>query len=179
MPMSLEFLKHADAVEPATLDELMDAYGNDVLQYAYAITKDREAAKDVAQETFIKAHYKIDSFRGQSSIRTWLLAIARNVALNHVTSSYWRRVLTFASIKSRQTSMSAEAAYLGRQSAADIWSIIMSLPDKLREALVLDLQHGLSVQEIAALLRIPEGTVKSRLHRARVKVENGMKEWER
>ncbi|WP_027088235.1 RNA polymerase sigma factor [Cohnella panacarvi] len=176
--MGLEYLKHVSAVEAVTLDELMDEYGDDVLNYAYAITKDRELAKDVAQETFIKAHYKIDSYRGQSSLKTWLFAIARNLALNYLSSSYIRRVLSFASVKPRQTAMSAEAAYIGKQSADDIWRIVMSLPDKLREALVLDLRHELSVQEMSGLLRIPEGTVKSRLHRARQKVEAQLKRWE-
>jgi len=51
--MGLEYLKHVSAVEAVSLDELMDEYGDDVLKYAYAITKDRELAKDVAQDTFI------------------------------------------------------------------------------------------------------------------------------
>ncbi len=177
--MGLEYLKHVSAVESFSLDELMDEFGDDVLKYAYAITKDRELAKDVAQETFIKAHYKIDSFRGQSSLKTWLFAITRNTALNYISSSYIRRVLSFANIKPRQTAMSAEAAFMGKQSADEIWLIVMALPGKLREALVLDLQHELSVQEISDLLRIPEGTVKSRLHRARQKVEAQLKKrWE-
>ncbi|MFD0672136.1 RNA polymerase sigma factor [Cohnella sp. GCM10027633] len=176
--MGLEYLKHVGAVESTELGRLMDEYGDDVVKYAYAITKDRELAKDVAQETFIKAHYKIDSFRGQSSVKTWLFAIARNLALNHLSSGYIRRVLSFANIKSRQSAISAEAAYIGKQSADDIWRVIMALPDKLREALVLDLQHELSVHEIAELLRIPQGTVKSRLHRARRKVEQELKGWE-
>lgn len=177
--MGLEYLKHVDAVEATTIDALMDEYGDDVVKYAYAITKDRELAKDIAQETFIRAHRKIDTFRGQSSVRTWLLTITRNMALNQLSSSYLRRVLSFAIVKSRQTAMSAEAAYLGQQSAKDIWQIILALPVKLREVLSLDLQQELSVPEMAELLGIPEGTVKSRLHRARQKVEEAMKGWER
>lgn len=176
--MGLEYLKHVSIGETATTGELMNLYGDEVVKYAYAITKDREAAKDVAQETFIRAHYRIDTYRGQSSLKTWLFAITRNLALNHLSSSYIRRVLSFASIRSRQTAMSAEAAYIGKQSADEIWRMVMALPDKLREPLVLDLQHELSVQEISDLLRIPVGTVKSRLHRARHKIEAGLKRWE-
>lgn len=177
--MGLEYLKHATAAEATTIDALMDAYGDDVVQYAYAITRDRELAKDIAQETFIRAHRKIDTFRGQSSLRTWLFSITRNMALNQLSSSYIRRVLSFAIVKPKQTAMSAEAAYLGEQSAKDIWAVILSLPVKLREVLSLDLRQELSVAEMAELLGIPEGTVKSRLYRARQKVEEAMKGWER
>lgn len=177
--MGLEYLKDATAAEATTIDALMDAHGDDVVQYAYAITRDRELAKDIAQETFIRAHRKIDTFRGQSSLRTWLFSITRNMALNQLSSSYIRRVLSFAIVKPKQTAMSAEAAYLGEQSAKDIWAVILSLPVKLREALSLDLRQELSVAEMAELLGIPEGTVKSRLYRARQKVEEAMKGWER
>ncbi|MFD1904361.1 RNA polymerase sigma factor [Paenibacillus rhizoplanae] len=64
---------------------------------------------------------------------------------------------------------SAEMEYLGDRQVHEIWRLIMSLPDKLREVLVLDLKAELSVREIAELIRISPGTVKSRLHRARHK----------
>jgi len=175
--MGSEYLKHVDSVDGSELRRLMDQYGDDVWKYAYALTKDREQAKDIAQEVFIKAHYSIHTFRGQSSIKTWLLAITRNLSLNYLTSSYFRRILLFGTVKPRQSTPSAESAYIGRQSASELWAIIMKLSNKLREVLVLDLEHDLSVQEMAALLRLPEGTVKSRLHRARKEVENELKGW--
>lgn len=176
--MSSEYLKHVDSVNTSELALLMDQYGDDVWKYAYYLTKNREQAKDIAQEVFIKAHYKIHTFRGQSTIRTWLLTITRNISLNYLSSSYFRRVLLFGSVKSRQAAPSAEADYMNKQAGTDVWSIIMKLSDKLREILVLDLEYDLSTQEMAQLLSLPEGTVKSRLHRARKEVENQLKGWE-
>ncbi|MFC4305537.1 RNA polymerase sigma factor [Cohnella boryungensis] len=177
--MESEYLKHLDSVDGRELRLIMDQYGNDVYRYAYVLIKDREQAKDIAQEVFIKAHRKIHTFRGQSSLRTWLLAITRNLSLNYLTSSYFRRIWLRETVHAGQASPSAEEAYIGRQSEQEIWSIIMSLSKKLREVLVLDLEHGLSVQEAAQLLNLPEGTVKSRLHRARKEVEKRLKGWEK
>jgi len=174
-----EYLKHIDSVDGIELRQLMDRYGDDVWKYAYVLTKDREQAKDIAQEVFIKAHYNIHAFRGQSSLRTWLLAIARNQSLNYLSSSYFRKIGLRESVRPRQTAPSAESAYLGRQSAKDIWDVIFGLSKKLREVLVLDLEHELSVQEAAQVLDLPVGTVKSRLHRARKEVENRLKGWEK
>lgn len=156
----------------------MDQHGDAVWKFAYVLTKDREQARDIAQEVFIKAHSQIHTFRGQSSLRTWLLTITRNLSLNYLSSSYYRRIRLFGAIKPRQTSPSAESAFIGEQSASDIWRIIMNLSNKLREVLVLELDHDLSIQEMAQLLNLPEGTVKSRLHRARKEVENQLKGWD-
>ncbi|MFC6648866.1 RNA polymerase sigma factor [Paenibacillus rhizoplanae] len=65
--------------------------------------------------------------------------------------------------------------YLGDRQVHEIWRLIMSLPDKLREVLVLDLKAELSVREIAELIRISPGTVKSRLHRARHKIQDKLR----
>ncbi|RKP55614.1 sigma-70 family RNA polymerase sigma factor [Cohnella endophytica] len=176
--MGSEYLKHMDSVNETELRLLMDRYGDDVWKYAYVITRDREQARDIAQEVFIKAHYGIRSFRGQSSIKTWLLAITRNLSLNYVSSGYFRKILLFGIVKSRQAVPSAESAYMGERTAGEIWEVILCLPNKLHEVLVLDLEHELPVREIAQLLGLPEGTVKSRLHRARKSVESTMKGWE-
>lgn len=175
--MGSDYLKHIESVDGSELRLLMDQYGDDVWKYAYILTKDREQAKDIAQEVFIKAHYNFHTFRGQSSIKTWLLTITRNLSLNYLTSSYFKKILLFGNVKTRQSSPSAESAFMGKQSAAEVWGIIMNLSKKLREVLVLDLEHDLTVQETAHLLNLPEGTVKSRLHRARKEVENQLKGW--
>lgn len=174
--MEPEYLKHADSIGREEVSELIDQYGEEIWKYAYAITRNAEMAKDVAQETFIKAYYNIHTFRRASSFRTWLLSITRNTAINARRSSYVRRVLLMDRIVPQVTARSAESEYMDRQSAAYIWSVIMGLSRKLREVLILDLEHGLEVREIAALLRISEGTVKSRLYRARRQVEIRMEE---
>lgn len=176
--MEPDYLKHVDSIDGAELRQLMDRYGDDVWKYAYVLTKNREQAKDIAQEVFIRAHYHIRSFRGQSSLKTWLLAIARNQSLNYLSSSYFRKIGLRETVRPKQSAPSAESAYMGKQSAEEIWDVIFGLSKKLREVLVLDLEHELTVQETAQVLNLPAGTVKSRLHRARKEVEKRLKGWE-
>ncbi|QGQ97506.1 RNA polymerase sigma factor [Paenibacillus psychroresistens] len=173
--MESEYLKYIEFVDNTEMYNLMNQYGDDVWKYAYWITNNREQAKDIAQEVFIKAHYKMHTFKGQSSFKTWLLAITRNIAINEMRSSYFRRVLLIGHVIKGKPESSAEAVYIGKQSVEEIWSIIMKLSSKLREVLVLDLEHELSIREISCLLNISEGTVKSRLFRARKKVESKLK----
>ncbi|NGZ77967.1 sigma-70 family RNA polymerase sigma factor [Saccharibacillus sp. VR-M41] len=156
---------------------MMETYGDDVWHYAYFLTRSRDLADDIAQDTFVKAYGALDSFRGEARVKTWLLAIVRNTAFTGRRSAFARRVRLQADPpgKSRE---SAEDEYMRRSDREEIWNAVMKLPDRYREVLVLDLKHGLPLTETAKLLGIAEGTVKSRLHRARAKVAKALKGWE-
>ncbi|TVX96714.1 RNA polymerase sigma factor [Cohnella terricola] len=156
-----------DRMDKTDLYELMTAYGDDVRRYAYAITKNREQAKDIAQEVFLKVYRSIGSFKGDSSMKTWLFTITRNLAINELKSSYMRRIVLLGWVKPQKNERSAEMDYFTEQSVREIRDIIMKLPNKLREVLILTLEHELTMAEIAKLVNVSEGTVKSRLHRAR------------
>ncbi|MFC6549317.1 RNA polymerase sigma factor [Cohnella cellulosilytica] len=166
-----------DSMDNGTLREIMEQYWSEIWNYAYFLTKDREMARDIAQDAFIKSYYKIATYRGQASFKSWLLAIARNTAFRYKRSAFWRRVTLMPRPPAEERTVeSAEAAYWSRQETDELWRIVMDLPDKYREVLTLDILYDLPVKELAALLRIPAGTVKSRLSRARRIVEDKRKE---
>jgi RNA polymerase sigma-70 factor, ECF subfamily len=177
--MQFQYLANTDRLDKTELYNLMTLYGDDVRKYAYSITKSREQAKDIAQEVFIKVFHSVDTFKGQSSLKTWLFTITRNLAINEMKSSYMRRIVLFSRVKPQKTGQSAEMDYIGEQSAREIREIIMSLSIKLREVLILTLEHELTMIEIAKLLNVSEGTIKSRLHRARKIVDSKWKEMKR
>ncbi|REK72063.1 sigma-70 family RNA polymerase sigma factor [Paenibacillus paeoniae] len=166
-------------MDKTELYNLMTQYGDDVRKYAYAMTRNREQSKDIAQEVFIKVYQNIGSFRGQSSFKTWLFTIVRNLAINELRSSYMRRIVLFEWVRSDRTAGSAEAVYLEEQSEKELLDIVLGLSMKHREVLVLHLEHGMTKAEIGQLLNLSEGTVKSRLHRARKIVESKWKEMKR
>ena len=161
-----------------TLREMMEEYGSDVWNYAFFLTRSREQANDISQEVFLKAYKNISNYRGQSSMKTWLLTITRNTAFSW-SKNFWRRFVILGDQTSTVNAPSAEKEALGNQYANRIWEIIMELPDKNREVLVLDIQHGLSIAEMSGLLNVAQGTVKSRLARAREKVRKAIKEDEK
>ncbi len=80
--MPSDELRYAEAYAPViTLREMMDTYGSDVWNYAYFLTRSREQANDISQEVFMKAYRNIGKYRGQSSLKTWLLTITRKYGL--------------------------------------------------------------------------------------------------
>ncbi|MFC4808679.1 RNA polymerase sigma factor [Paenibacillus sp. GCM10023250] len=171
--LHFDYLKHVtDGLDRhAVLGELMAAYGKDVWHFAYFITHSREMADDIAQDVFVKVFQQLYEFRGQSSVKTWLLAITRNTARDVLRSAWVRRVVLLDTIRSHaQTSPSAERESMDKLMAEEVWAAVMELPRKLREVLLLSSRYGLSMSEMADMLRVSPGTVKSRLHRARAAV---------
>nr|WP_258171133.1 sigma-70 family RNA polymerase sigma factor [Paenibacillus sp. R14(2021)] len=177
--MQFEYLKHVtDGLDRhAVLNELMAAYGKDVWNFAFFYTHSREMADDIAQDVFVKVFQQLYDFRGQSSIKTWLLSITRNTARDVLRSAWVRRVVLFDTIRTRSHhSPSAERESLDKLMTEEIWAVVLKLPRKLREVLLLNSHYDLSMQEMADLLQVSIGTVKSRLHRARAAVNRMLTE---
>lgn len=154
----------------AILRELMTAHGDDVWNYAFSICRKPELADDITQDVFLKVYRRLTSFRGESSVKTWLLTITRNTALDYKRSAFWRKVTLFDMISPQGSSRSAENEALENLSISGIWAQVLQLPPKYREVLILFAHHQLSMKEIADVLGISVGTVKSRLHHARLNI---------
>ncbi|MGN7357903.1 RNA polymerase sigma factor [Paenibacillus sp. SAF-054] len=157
------------------LQELMRDYGQDVWHFAFVITKNKEAADDISQEAFLKAFRHWSGFEKRSSPKTWLLAITRNLARNWLRSHSVRRIVLLDRMDDRNSAGSAESEYMDRWTTQTIWRHVLELPAKYREVLLLEAHYGLGYKDISSMLGIAEGTVKSRIHRARKKMENAMK----
>jgi RNA polymerase sigma-70 factor (ECF subfamily) len=170
------YLIYVEHMDDISFRSLMEAYGEEVWGYAYSITRNTHQADDIAQDVFLKAYTKIADFRGESSVKTWLLTITRNLAYNVRKSAFIRRVTLVDVVRGSGSQNSAESQYLDQSYTDDLWNIVMNLPAKYREVLQLDARHQLSGKEMSSLLGISEGTVKSRLHRARQSVTKSLKE---
>ncbi|SDE08292.1 RNA polymerase sigma-70 factor, ECF subfamily [Paenibacillus sp. UNCCL117] len=155
------------------LHELMTAYGKDVWNYAYSITRKWDQADDITQEVFIKVFRNLYTFRSESSVKTWLLAITRNMTLDYRKSAFLRKVTlvdAFSAKEEQAAASSAEQEVMGRLRMNEMWDLVLKLPVKYREVLILFAHHQLSMKEIADVLGVSEGTVKSRLFHARGKI---------
>ncbi|KOR88081.1 RNA polymerase sigma factor [Paenibacillus solani] len=157
------------------LSDWMDSYGQDVWNYAFFLTKRKDAADDISQDVFMKALKHWNDFQGRSSVKTWLLTITRNLSLNYLKSSFVTRVSLIGWITSKQTEPSAEKEFMDAAAVSQIWKFVMELPPKYREVLILESHYQLPRKEMAQLLGISEGTIKSRLHRARARMEQKLK----
>jgi RNA polymerase sigma-70 factor, ECF subfamily len=152
--------------EVAGLDELLEER-NTIFLICLGYTRNRHDAEDLAQETFLRAHTNLARLRSQSSSKAWLCSIARNVCLDHLRRSRWR---VFSYLFDHPEPFSSEDIHVvieQKEQHDALKRAIRRLPAKLRDALVLREYGELSYEQIALTLDIEEGTVMSRLHRAR------------
>lgn len=156
--------------------DLMEAYGEDVWNFAFSLTRQRSLSDDIRQDVFIKVYDKLEFFRGESSVKTWLLSITRNVAIDYQKRAFFRKVTLVGFIQDKGISSSAEKEFLQNENLKEVWKMVLNLPVKLREVLVLYVHHQLSIAEIAKLLQVSESAVKTRLHRARKSVNSVFQE---
>ena len=151
------------AGERAAFDLLLDRYRERVLNLAFQLLRDRHAAEDVAQEVFVRAFARIHEFRGESALFTWLYRITLNECRARTRRA--KAVLNFDDYAERGDNASTpESAALEKMA---LERALDQLSEPLRIALVLREWHGLSYEEIARVLKLPVGTVRSRLHQAR------------
>lgn len=169
---NFEYLKYISETSDtrAILRDLMTAYGDDVWNYAFSLCRNPDLSDDIVQEVFLKVYRKLGTFRGESSIKTWLLTITRHTVYDMQRSSFWNRVKTSEFFHFMGTQPSAEHEAIEKFAISDIWTKVMALPVKYREVLVLYAHYQLSMKEMAEILHLSEGTVKSRLFHARAKV---------
>ncbi|MEN1936343.1 sigma-70 family RNA polymerase sigma factor [Paenibacillus sp. 102] len=152
------------------IDCVIREHWQDVWNYSFIITKDTHLSDDITQEVFIKVFKKWNSFRNESSVKTWLLKITRNTAFNYLKSSYFKRISLVSFFRNDKEYPSAEKQFLEKETMNEVWDSVLKLPQKHREVLILDAKYELSYDEIAETLGVSIGTVKSRLHRARARV---------
>lgn len=160
-----------EAATPVAVDEFVRAYQQGVYRLAYSILEDADEAEDAAQEALVAAVGKLDTFRGQSSLRTWVYAIALNICRRHLQKrrSSQRLIDVLQSWLHLRADAPAppEAATLELETQGDVARAVRGLDEKHRLPVILRYYHDLPVSEIAQVLGISEGTVHSRLFTAR------------
>ena len=153
------------------LEELIDLYGDDILRLCLGYLGQRQLAEDAFQETFIKAWRAADSFRGQSSVKTWLSSIAVNTCRDMLRSGWFRMQRRSEPIEMLLDLTAPEAEWI----ESPVRTAILNLPGKYREVILLYYDQGMTISEIANLLRLSQNTVSTRLRRARKQLEEGLK----
>ncbi len=158
------------AGEPAAFEELVKTYQHRVFGVAARMLGSAAEAEEIAQEVFLRVHRSIAEFRGEAKLSTWLYAIASRLCLNRLASGARRRERAEEDVLSEAPTGEADAAAAlerGEVEAA-LRQAIAALPEERRIVVVLRDVEGLSYDEIAAALDLEPGTVRSRLHRARM-----------
>jgi RNA polymerase sigma-70 factor (ECF subfamily) len=143
---------------------------------AFSVVKHREDAEDIAQEAFARAHRSFRQLRDRDRFRAWLVRITWRLALNRQRND--RRRMSRELFLVAGTAQSGVATAEERERAAQLWQAIDVLPPKLRLVTILAGIEGHDLREVALLLGVPEGTVKSRLFLARQRLKE-LLQWTR
>jgi RNA polymerase sigma-70 factor (ECF subfamily) len=175
-----QFIERLRAGEAAAFDRLVQERSSDVYALLYRLTEDREEARDLTQETFLRVFQSIDRFRGDADLKTWIYRIALNQARNRWR--WWRRRRRDVTIsldaelthdeqplraRLRDSGINPEQETLMREREMALRTALRTLGRSYREVVILRDVEGLSYEEVAAALEISIGTVKSRLSRGR------------
>lgn len=162
----------ANATRAETIDRLAVELADPLFNFGYRMCGNREDAEDVVQETFLSAWRAWDSFRGDSSPKTWLYSIASRVCLRMRRRRLGEpnRFLSIEEVLPGPESALASPSDVADRNAARerVRRAILRIPPTYREPLVLKDIEGLSLRQIARALRLKVPTVKTRIHRARL-----------
>jgi RNA polymerase sigma-70 factor (ECF subfamily) len=132
---------------------------------AYSVLRQREDAEDVAQEAFAKAYRCFQQLRDRDRFRAWLVRMTWRLALDRQRAN--RRRSARETLVEADRPPTTTESLVSRERAEQLWQAIDTLPEKLRLVIVLFGIEGHDIREVAALLAVPDGTVKSRLFLAR------------
>lgn len=135
---------------------------------AYGVLRHREDAEDVAQDALTKAYRNLGKLRERERLRAWLVRITWRLAIDHQRSH--KRRAGFEPTAHLAAAETTADILVSRERSARLWSAIDALPEKLRLVTVLAGIQEHDIREVALLLELPEGTVKSRLFLARQKL---------
>ena len=152
------------------LSELIDQYERDLLHLCCVVLRDISMAEDAVQETFLKAYQHMDSFRGESSAKTWLYSIALNVCRDMMRSRWYR--LFDRRVELEKLAIPVEG--ISDVSIA-LMEEILRLPKKYREVVFLFYYQDMKLAEIAQLLGLSVSAIGDRLQKARQMLRKSLK----
>ncbi|MFH1679641.1 MAG: sigma-70 family RNA polymerase sigma factor [Candidatus Eisenbacteria bacterium] len=158
--------------------EIVRRYKSKIVSTAYRVLGDLDKADDVAQETFIRVHRNADRYRSIAKFSTWIYTIALNVARNELRNTKRKRLVSldafgadsdseFSTYEIPDESARPDSEAENRELRRIFEAAIQRLPERYRSVFVLRDVDDLSYEEIAEILKLPKGTVKSRINRAR------------
>jgi RNA polymerase sigma-70 factor (ECF subfamily) len=162
-------------------EQLVAHYQDRLYSFAYRLTGNRQDAEEVAQDAFVRAYRALKTYASERirslSMRAWLYQITLNVARNRMRGKKLRLVSMTAREREQEEGVETfdvpddperrpDSVFEKRERRANLATLVSALPERYRSTLVLRYVEGLSLEEVAAILKQPLGTVKSNAHRA-------------
>ena len=170
-PSDVELIERALSKENAAWEQLVARFRRRVFHISYKFTGKHDQAEDLTQEIFLKLFKSLDKFNRDADFSTWLSSVARNYCIDHYRASKREKEVVVEDLVAFDLAPSSFGNPHSTLEDQDRRSLLRrgldQLPEKLRQAVVLRDLQGMTYQEMADLLQLPEGTVKSRINRGR------------
>ena len=189
--LSAPVTERAEEISAERFDEIMRQHQRRVYRVIFLLVRDRDAADTLTQECFLRAYLKRATFRGECRIETWLLRIAVNLVRDHGKSrrtSFWKRLVGLEDVRLEDKEEkaveprqfpapdpSAERTLLAREELEAVWNALSSLSPQQRAIFFLRYEEEMSLGQIASVLQLKVGSVKSQLARATAKLRETRK----
>ena len=183
-------IQKAQRGDESAFEVLLSRYESLIFRLVYSMLRDREDARDVTQEVFIKLWQTLPKYRFESTFLTYLTAMARNAALDFLRKTRQQRQSTVSLTQTDEDGELVELtvadpdrendpvhSVLRAEQAAMVQRALLELPVQAREIIALRTVSGLSYEKIAEVLGLEIGTVKSRLNRAKISLIKILEQW--
>ncbi len=177
IPNEAVLIQLASQGDNGAFEALVETYEKSMFNLAFRLVPDREDAMDIVQEVFLKAYQALPKFRGDSRFSTWIYRVCMNASLDHLRRKQRAQIFSLDEPLVLGESLVAREIRDGGDSIEDlvetrtlgdsIMEVLRDLEPVHRTVIVLSDVRGFSYQEIADIMGVSIGTVKSRLHRAR------------
>ena len=171
--------------DEGALADLADAYSSKIYQLAFRYLRNKEDAEEITQDVLFKVYRKVDAFRGDAQLSSWIYRITFNAAMSRLRTARYQRAQAEdrraaaaieedgASPASRTPDVAdwsdmADERVLRTQLRQRVFRAILALPAIYRAPVMLRDIHGMSTEEASAMLKVKDQTLKSRLHRGRL-----------
>jgi len=165
-------------------DTIIKRYKDQLVNFAYRFLGDLEDAEDIVQETFLRVFRKKKAYKNVAKFSTWIYTITGNLAKTELRRRKRRKLLSITNLGFEDKDFELPDPEKGPEENVDsiikdreIQKAIDSLPEKFREVIIFRDIQELSYEEISSILKIPLGTVKSRVNRGRLKLQEFLEEY--
>ena len=160
------------------IEKVIVEHGDYLLRIAYLYVKNRATAEDIVQDVFIAYYQKQEQYRGDASLKTYLVKMTVNRSHDYLRSWTHKRIVLFEKITGKGTSNTPERTMVEKVEKQELVEALFTLSITYREVLILYYFDEMTSVEIAKLLDCPESTVRTRLQRARKQLANRLIDYE-
>jgi len=174
-----DLVQRLKAHDPGAVADLSDSFGAKIYQLAFRYLRNREDAEEVAQDVLLKVHQKIDAFRGDAALSSWIYRITFNAAMSRLREFKQNLPNASEKVSDEQTGQPLKREIVDWSPLADeemlrtemrqaLVRALKDMPVLYRAPVILRDVQGLTTEEASAVLHVKEQTLKSRLHRGRL-----------